>query len=77
MTASTVLGSICFEFFYINQGIHIHHLFSGRLAELSLVGFPPGFTTKTLSLINNQPLLICSEAAFRAAVPPVLRVKPV
>lgn len=60
MTDPRVLGRICFELFYINQAIHLHHLFSRWLAELSLVGVPPGLTTKTPSLIDNQLLLICS-----------------
>lgn len=29
--------------------------------------FPLGFTTKTLSLIDNQLLLICSQAAFQSS----------
>lgn len=58
MTDPRVLGRICSELFYINQAIHLRHLFSRWLAELSPVGFPPGLTTKTPSLIDNQLLLI-------------------
>lgn len=60
MIAPRVLGRICYEFSYINQMIHIHLFFSGWLAELNLDGFPPRLTTKTLSLIDNKLLLICS-----------------